>query len=114
MFPGPTVPSPLRTSRRRCLVYCGIAALSFATAGIITTHPEFRLSSPTFPTHRISASPVGVQPKLQASYGKLPLSFEINRGQSDAQVQFPQCGSEFPLHHQHGVHSDAFSKGGQS
>jgi hypothetical protein len=60
-------------------------------------HPEFRLSSSTSPDHQISASAAGVQPKLQARYGKLPLSFELNRGQSDGQVKFLSHGSGYTL-----------------
>jgi hypothetical protein len=56
-------------------------------------HREFRLSSTTSPDHQISASPAGVQPKLQARSGKPPVSFELNRGQSDGQVKCLSRGS---------------------
>src|SRR5438445_6055573 len=35
--------------------------------------------------------------RLRASYGKLPLSFEINRGQTDARVNFLSRGSGYTL-----------------
>ena len=38
-----------------------------------------------------------VQPRLVESYGKLPLSFEINQGQTDATVKFLSRGSGYSL-----------------
>jgi hypothetical protein len=38
--------------------------------------------------HQVHAAPTKVQPKLLASYGKLPLSFDANQGQTDARVRF--------------------------
>jgi hypothetical protein len=37
------------------------------------------------------------QPRLADAYGKLPLSFEINRGQTDSQVKFLSRGSGYSL-----------------
>ena len=37
------------------------------------------------------------QPRLAESYGNLPLSFEINRGQTDPQVKFLSRGSRYSL-----------------
>ena len=39
----------------------------------------------------------GVQPPLVKAYGKLPLSFEINRGQTDSRVKFLSRGSGYSL-----------------
>jgi hypothetical protein len=38
-----------------------------------------------------------VKAQVQANYGKLPLSFEINQGQTDAQVKFLSRGSGYTL-----------------
>jgi|HubBroStandDraft_3_1064219.scaffolds.fasta_scaffold446338_1 hypothetical protein len=38
------------------------------------------------------------QPKPGADYGKLPLSFEANPGQTDAQVKFLSCGRGYSLY----------------
>ena len=38
-----------------------------------------------------------VQPRLVESYGKLPLSFEINQGQTDSTVKFLSRGSGYSL-----------------
>ena len=39
----------------------------------------------------------GVQPRLVEAYGKLPLSFEINKGQAHSQVKFLSRGSGYAL-----------------
>ena len=39
----------------------------------------------------------GAQPRMVESYGKLPLSFEINKGQTDSQVKFLSHGSGYSL-----------------
>jgi hypothetical protein len=43
------------------------------------------------------ASHAAVQPKLVEAYGKLPLAFEANQGQSDQQVRFLARGSGYIL-----------------
>ena len=40
---------------------------------------------------------VATKTTLQAAYGQLPLSFEANQGQSDAQVQFLARGRGYSL-----------------
>ena len=42
-------------------------------------------------------APQAAQPRLATAYGKLPLSFEINRGQTDPQVKFLSRGSGYSL-----------------
>src|SRR5713226_2564767 len=42
--------------------------------------------------------PEGSRAKISAAYGKLPLSFEPNRGQTGAQVQFMSRGSGYTLY----------------
>jgi hypothetical protein len=42
-------------------------------------------------------SPAADKPKVVDAYGKLPLSFEANQGQSDAQVRFLSRGSGYTL-----------------
>jgi hypothetical protein len=42
-------------------------------------------------------SPAATKPKVADAYGKLPLSFESNQGQSDAQVKFLSRGSGYTL-----------------
>ncbi|MGB4783446.1 MAG: hypothetical protein WAQ77_01930, partial [Candidatus Acidiferrum sp.] len=42
--------------------------------------------------------PEGSRANIEAAYGKLPLSFEANRGQADAHVQFISRGSGYTLY----------------
>jgi hypothetical protein len=49
--------------------------------------------SPAFAPDRLAAG----QPRLSAGYGKLPLSFEANQGQSDEQVRFLSRGRGYSL-----------------
>lgn len=42
-------------------------------------------------------APVHVKPQLMEAYGKLPLSFEANQGQTDSQVKFLSRGSGYTL-----------------
>jgi len=54
----------------------------------------------TLPARQVSAAPTKIQPEPVAIIGKLPLSFEANQVQTDAQVRFPAQG---------GGHADFFT-----
>jgi len=45
----------------------------------------------------LGAGGPAAQPKLVANYGKLPLSFEANQGQTDPQVKFLSHGTGYTL-----------------
>jgi hypothetical protein len=49
------------------------------------------------PSHPLSAAPTRIHPESVASYGKLPLSFEANQGQTDARVRFLARGSSYTI-----------------
>jgi len=95
MFLGPIGKVSRRTTRRGYPVYAGLVVLAFLAVVLISCNVEFHLSPLRSPDHHVSAS--RAQPRLEASYGKLPLSFELNRGQADAQVQFLSRGSGYTL-----------------
>src|SRR5215831_13601012 len=44
-----------------------------------------------------SGTPAATQPRLVEAYGRLPLSFEINQGQTDSRVKFVSRGSGYSL-----------------
>jgi hypothetical protein len=44
-----------------------------------------------------AAKPDASHPQVVAAYGKLPLAFEINEGQTDSQVKFLSRGSGYTL-----------------
>lgn len=49
--------------------------------------------------HAAVAAGSANRPKVAVAYGKLPLSFGINRGQTDVQVQFLSRGGGYTLFH---------------
>jgi hypothetical protein len=51
----------------------------------------------TLPAHQVSATHTKIQPKLVASYGTLPLSFEANQGQTDSRVRFLARGGGYTI-----------------
>jgi hypothetical protein len=66
-------------------------------------NPESRIPNPVLAGSNLESgirSPgagPAAQPRLVESYGKLPLSFEINQGQTDSQVKFLSRGSGYSL-----------------
>lgn len=100
-----------RYSFIRCVSCAGLFALILAAAWIMTRVPFSRPSSVSLSPSAASqpAAPFAPQLQLQPkvspaararlveTYGKLPLSFEINRGQSDRQVKFLSRGSGYTL-----------------
>jgi hypothetical protein len=56
---------------------------------VASPNPESRIPNPGY------GSPA--QSRLVESYGKLPLSFEINKGQTDSRVKFLSRGSGYSL-----------------
>src|SRR5438445_932371 len=53
--------------------------------------------APASATHPSTESPQATKPQVLAAYGKLPLSFEANQGQTDPQVKFLSRGSGYTL-----------------
>ena len=49
------------------------------------------------PSSRVSVPVGAANPQILASYGKLPLSFEVNRGQTDEEVEFLSRGKGYTL-----------------
>jgi|SRR5579859_1579655 len=48
-----------------------------------------------FHDHHVCAASTKIQPKLAEGYGRLPLNFEANKGQSDTRVRFLARGSGY-------------------
>jgi hypothetical protein len=69
-------------------------------AGVLTFVPLFltgiaaSAQGPPPPPSPVRAAP---SPRVAASYGKLPLSFEPNQGQTDARVQFVSRGAGYTI-----------------
>jgi len=54
-------------------------------------------SENSHPDHQVSATTAKTRPQLVASYYKLPLSFEANKGQTDARVHFLARGGGYTI-----------------
>jgi hypothetical protein len=72
--------------------------LALVLLGILTTKVSSRLSD--LPEKRATKQGQLVhtsQPRLAQNYGKLPLSFELNKGQTDSQVKFLSRGRGYTM-----------------
>ena len=70
---------------------CCLSALLFLLGLIIVSQPPY-VNEPPRKLRGAQA-----QPQIAAAYGKLPLQFELNRGQTDPRVQFLSRGSNYTL-----------------
>ncbi len=73
----------------------GTAAL--AGAAVLVFHPASRANPKATAPVAITRADPAVQSRLAGSYGKLPLSFERNAGQTDASVRFLSRGPGYAL-----------------
>jgi len=88
MLPRPSVTKQSQTATKRIVLCCGFVGFSFLAIVGFGVLQRMQASENILPDRRASAAPTKIQPKLVASYGKLPLSFEANQGQADARVRF--------------------------
>src|ERR1035441_3913963 len=82
---------------KRIVVCCGFVCLPFLAIVGLGLLPKTQAAEKTLPNLRVSAAPAKIQPKLVEGYGKLPLSFEANQGQTDARVRFLARGSGYTI-----------------
>jgi hypothetical protein len=95
MFQAPAVNT--QTTPKRIVINAGCVGISFLAAVLLGFHGGFQAPMSTPTTRGHSTVPGQTQTRLLASYGKLPLSFEVNRGQSDPQVKFLSRGRGYTL-----------------
>ena len=75
---------------KRALVICLLCPLVVAPAFV-------SLRRPVIGTSVAARAPQAANPRIVDSYGKLPLSFEANQGQTDSQVKFVSRGTGYSL-----------------
>jgi hypothetical protein len=97
MFPRLSVTNQRKTATRRVVLCCGFVGLSFLAVVVFGLLERTQAAENTLPARQLSAAPTRIQPKLVASYGKLPLSFEANQGQTDARVRFLARGGGYTI-----------------
>jgi len=86
-----------RTVTKHPVLCWGWVGLSFfVLVGLGLVRRTIALEN-VLPARQASAAPTKAQPKLDARYGKLPLSFEANQGQADARVRFLARGSGYTI-----------------
>jgi hypothetical protein len=86
-----------RSAKKRALLWCGAIGLSFLATACFGLIQRMQAAGNILPDRQVSAAPTKTQPRLAASYGKLPLSFEANQGQTDARVRFLARGSGYTI-----------------
>src|SRR5208337_2302373 len=98
MFPGLNVPEHRQTASKRIAVYSACCvSLSFLAALVFGFHPWLQAPKDILPDHQVHAAATRIQPKLAASYGKLPLGFEANQGQVGGPVKFLSHGRGYTI-----------------
>jgi hypothetical protein len=80
--------------------HLGVSQASVSQTGAASSTASTKISNQSSPS-RIPLEQIPVPPALRShvaeNYGKLPLSFEANRGQSDKQVKFLSRGQGYTL-----------------
>ena len=97
MLPRLSVANQRQTATKRVVLCCGFVGLSFLAIACFGLHQRIHVSESILPHRQVSATPTKIQPKLVASYGKLPLSFEANQGQTDPRVRFLARGGGYTI-----------------
>ncbi len=92
------IPPPARINRVVCIlgIVCLLATFSGA---ILVTAEKDDISLPPPPADQPTAAPLNTEAKTRIAdnFGKLPLSFEINKGQVDQVVKFLAHGTGYDL-----------------
>jgi len=97
MFPGLAAPAQPQTAANRIVTYSGCVSISFLAGVLITFHGRLHAPKNTLAERGITTVAGVNAPRVAASYGKLPLSFEVNGGQTDPQVRFLSRGRGYTL-----------------
>ena len=92
-----SVPNQRKTVTKGIVLCCRFASLSFVAIVWFGLLQRIQAAENIHPGRQVSAAPTKIQPKLVASYGKLPLSFEANQGQTDARVRFLARGDGYTI-----------------
>jgi len=80
--------------RLACFGSLGLALAAFAGFGFLQ---RLRAADNHLPNRPASAAAAKIAPHLAVNYGKLPLSFEVNQGQTDESVKFLSRGRGYGL-----------------
>src|SRR5208337_4111677 len=92
-----SIPSQWQTAAKRIVLCCGFVGLSFLAIVRFGFLQRMQASENVLLDHQAHAAPTKTQPKLVASYGKLPLGFEANQGQVRGPVKFLSHGRGYTI-----------------
>jgi hypothetical protein len=97
MSHGFAAPEHRQTATLRIVAYLTCVSVSILAALLLGFHGGVEAPKKVLAYGRISALPAEIQPKLLASYGKLPLGFEANQGQVRGPVKFLSRGHGYTI-----------------
>src|SRR5215470_8135515 len=80
-------------SAHRRLVYLALLLVCFFCAASQVRTLRDRTSAAS-----LKPADTETQARVNEGYGKLPLSFEVNRGQADAPIRFLSTGGNYSIH----------------
>ena len=88
-------------SRKYFCTFAGLVILAL-TALVLPEEPAIRQNLPAIPQKSApqpgsAQVPAATRHQVAQAYGKLPLSFEVNQGQTDSRVKFVSRGSGYNL-----------------
>src|SRR5712692_4191062 len=88
-----------RTSRRTTLALNLLCASLLGSGLLATLQPSFAFAAGNQKARApLPAKPPAAKAQINASYGRLPLSFEPNRGQADRAVDFVARGAGYTVY----------------
>jgi len=82
--------------QRKGLMICGMASIAVAS-GFLVMVGHWKSTSGAQESHLVFESGDSARLRVLGSYGKLPLSFEANQGQTEASVRFLSRGNGYTL-----------------
>ena len=97
MFSRLATPVRLEAPSKRLVIYWGGLFPLFLAAVFLVLQSGLRAPKIILAERGIAAVPTDMRPRLAADYGKLPLTFEVNRGQTDPQVKYLSRGRGYTL-----------------
>ena len=92
-----SVSNQRQTATKPMVLCCGCVGLSFLAMVGFGLLQKVQAAENTPTDRQVSAASTKIQPKLVASYGKLPLSFEANQGQVSGPAKFLSRGVGYML-----------------
>lgn len=95
MLPRLSVTNHRQAATKHRVTCCGCVGLSFLAIVWFGLHQRLQAAENILPDRQVPAAPAKIHPKVVASYGKPPLSFEANQSPTDARVRLRAAGGGY-------------------